>query len=115
MRHRHKDEEQEIHREYYIHVAPRLHVFTKTHTTILVLVLKAAYARDLNFYIVAPNLRINVTTWRPCEASYPSYLAEVSKALRNKGNLNSWLTRPLPTITECRRRIVPQIIKAYAR
>ena len=47
----------------------------------LYLVLEAAYARDLNFYIVAPNLRINVTKWRPCEAPYPAYLTEVSNAL----------------------------------
>ena len=46
----------------------------------LYLVLEAAYARDLNFYIVAPNLRVNVTTWRPYEASNPAFLAEVSKA-----------------------------------
>ena len=48
----------------------------------LYLVLEAAYARDLYFYIVAPNLRISVTTWRPCEASYPAFLAEVSKAIQ---------------------------------
>ena len=47
----------------------------------LYLVLESAYARDLNFYNVALNLRINVTTWCPCEASYPAFLAEVSKAL----------------------------------
>ena len=44
--------------------------------------LEAAYARDLHFYIVAPNLRISVTTWRPCESSYPAFLAEVSKAIQ---------------------------------
>ena len=44
--------------------------------------LEAAYVRDLHFYIVAPNLRISVTTWRPCEASYPAFLAEVSKAIQ---------------------------------
>ena len=48
----------------------------------LYLVLEASYARDLQFYIVAPNLRINVTTWRPCEASSPAFLAEISKALQ---------------------------------
>ena len=48
----------------------------------LYLVLEASYGRDLQFYIVAPNLRINVTTWRPCEASYPAFLAERSKALQ---------------------------------
>ena len=48
----------------------------------LYLVLVASYARDLQFYIVAPNLRINVTTWRPCEASSPAFLAEISKALQ---------------------------------
>ena len=36
VRHRHKDEEQESHYWYCIHVAPRLHVLTKTYTTILV-------------------------------------------------------------------------------
>ena len=46
------------------------------------LVTEATYARELSFYIVAPNLRINATTWRPCEASYPAFLAEVSKALQ---------------------------------
>ena len=35
----------------------------------LYLVLEASYAKDLHFYIVAPNLRINEATWRPCEAS----------------------------------------------
>ena len=44
--------------------------------------LEASYARDLHFCIVAQNLRINVTTWRPCEASYHAYLAEISKALQ---------------------------------
>ena len=48
----------------------------------LYLVLGAYYAWDLPFYIVAPNLRINVTTWRPCEASYPAFLGEISKALQ---------------------------------
>ena len=48
----------------------------------LYLVLEASYARDLHFYIVAPNLRINVTTWRPCEASYPAFLADISKAIQ---------------------------------
>ena len=46
----------------------------------LYLVVEASYARDLHFYIVAPNLTINVTTWRPCEASYPAFLADMSKA-----------------------------------
>ena len=31
----------------------------------LYLVLEASYAKDLHFYIVAPNLRINEATWRP--------------------------------------------------
>ena len=48
----------------------------------LYLVMEASYARDLHFYIVAPNLRINVTTWRPCEASYPAFLADISKAVQ---------------------------------
>ena len=48
----------------------------------LYLVLEAAYAKDLNFYIVASKLRFSATTWRPCEASYPAYLAEVSKPLQ---------------------------------
>ena len=48
----------------------------------LYLVLEASYARDLHFYIVAPNLSINVTTWRPCEASYPAFLADISKAIQ---------------------------------
>ena len=53
--------------------------------------LEASYARDLHFYVVAPNLRTNVTTWRPCEASYPAFLAEISKAVQRypgyRGNL----------------------------
>ena len=48
----------------------------------LYLVLEASYAKDLHFYIVAPNLRINVTTWRPSEASYTAFLAEISKAVQ---------------------------------
>ena len=48
----------------------------------LYLVLKASYAKDLRFYIVAPNLKINEATWRPCEAFSPAYLAEISKALQ---------------------------------
>ena len=48
----------------------------------LYLVLEATYARNLSFYPVAPNLRISATTWRPCAASYPAFLAEVSKALQ---------------------------------
>ena len=48
----------------------------------LYLVLEASYARDLHSYIVAPNLRINVTTWRPCEASYPAFWADISKAIQ---------------------------------
>ena len=45
--------------------------------------MEAAYARDLAFYIVAPNLRISNNSWRPCEASYPAFIAEVSKALQS--------------------------------
>ena len=48
----------------------------------LYLVTEAAYARELSCYKVAPILRINLATWRPCEASYPAFLAEVSKALQ---------------------------------
>ena len=48
----------------------------------LYLTLESSYAMDLNFYIVASNLRINATTWRPWEASYPAYPEEVSKALQ---------------------------------
>ena len=48
----------------------------------LYLVLEASYAKDLHFYIVAPNIRINEATWRLCEASYPAYLAQISKALQ---------------------------------
>ena len=48
----------------------------------LYLVLEASYARDLHFYFVPPNLRINVTTWRPCEASNPAFLAGISKAVQ---------------------------------
>ena len=59
----------------YMHLPRALQQF-------MYLVLEASYARDLHFYIVAPNLRINVTTWRPCEASYPAFLAEVSKAVQ---------------------------------
>ena len=59
----------------YIHLPRALQQF-------LYLVLEAAYARDLHFYIVAPILRISVTTWRPCEASYPAFLAEVSKTIQ---------------------------------
>ena len=50
---------------------------------LLYLVLEASYARDLHFYIVAPSLRINLTTWRPCEASYPAFLAEISEAVQS--------------------------------
>ena len=60
----------------YIHIPKALKQF-------LYLVLEASYARDLHFYIVAPNLRINVTTWHPCEASYPAFLAEISKAVQS--------------------------------
>ena len=59
----------------YMHLPRALQKF-------LCLVLEASYARDLHFYIVAPNLRINFTTWRPCEASYPAFLAEVCKAVQ---------------------------------
>ena len=58
----------------YVHVALPVQQF-------LYLVTEAAYVRELSFYIVAPNLRINSTTWRPCEASCPAFLAEASKAL----------------------------------
>ena len=46
----------------------------RTLQQLLYLVTEAAYARELNFYIVAPNLRIS--------ASYPAFIAEVSKALQ---------------------------------
>ena len=59
----------------YMHLPKALQQF-------LYLVLEASYARHLHFYIVAPNPRINVTTWRPCEALYPAFLAEVSKAVQ---------------------------------
>ena len=36
----------------------------------------------MHFYIVASNLRIKEAKWHPCEASYPAYLAETSKALQ---------------------------------
>ena len=31
---------------------------------------------------MAPNLRISAISWRPCETSYPAFLAEVSKGLQ---------------------------------
>ena len=46
------------------------------------LVLEAAFARDLCFHIVAPNLRISANLWRSCKTSYPTFLAEKSKALQ---------------------------------
>ena len=48
----------------------------------LYLVSEAAYAQNLYFHIVAPNLRISALTWRPCENSYPAFLAEISKAVQ---------------------------------
>ena len=60
----------------YVHLPRTLQQF-------LYLVMEAAYARDLAFYIVAPNLRISNNSWRPCEASYPAFIAEVSKALQS--------------------------------
>ena len=60
----------------YIHLPRALQQF-------LYLVLEASYAKDLHFYIVVPNFRIDVTTWRPCEASYPAFLAEISKAVQS--------------------------------
>ena len=49
---------------------------------LLYLISEAAYAQNLSFHIVAPNLRISATTWRPCENSYSAFLAEISKALQ---------------------------------
>ena len=68
-------------------------MFTKPLQQFQYLLMEAVYASDVNFHIVAPNLSISATTWRPCELSHPAFLAEVSKALqayyRYKGN--SWL------------------------
>ena len=47
----------------------------------LYLLSEAARPQNLCFYIVAPNLRISAMTWRPCENSYPAFLAEISNAL----------------------------------
>ena len=49
---------------------------------LLYLISEAAYAQKLSFHIVAPNLRVSATTWRPCENSYSAFLAEISKALQ---------------------------------
>ena len=54
----------------YIHLPRQLQQF-------LYLVTEAAHARDLPFYIVAPNLRISAMTWRPCDTSYLAFLAEI--------------------------------------
>ena len=59
----------------YIHLPNAMQKF-------LYLVVGASDAKDLHFYIIAPNLRINATTWRPCEASFPVYIAEISEALQ---------------------------------
>ena len=59
----------------YIHLPRQLQQF-------LYLVTEAAHARDLPFYIVAPNLRISAMTWRPCDTSYLAFLAEISKAVQ---------------------------------
>ena len=46
-------------------------------------VMKAAFARDIFFRIVAPNLRFNELTWRPCNTPYTAVLADVSRALQS--------------------------------
>ena len=67
-----------------VFVSPSVYIhFPRALQHFLYLVLGASYAWDLHFYIVAPNLRINVTTWRPCEASCPAFLAEISKVVQN--------------------------------
>ena len=64
-------------------MSPPGYIFLPRHIQhFLYLVLEAAYASNLSFYLVGPNLRISATTWRPCEAFYPAFLAEVSKALQ---------------------------------
>ena len=49
---------------------------------LLYLVSEASYSQNLSFYIIAPNLRVSATTWRPGENSYSAFLAEISKALQ---------------------------------
>ena len=49
---------------------------------LLYLVSEASYSQNLSFYIIAPNLRVSATTWRPGENSYSTLLAEISKALQ---------------------------------
>ena len=49
---------------------------------LLYLLSEAAHAQNLQFYIVAPNLRVSAMTWRPCENSYSALLAEISKVLQ---------------------------------
>ena len=82
MSHCHNDEEQETKYGNRVCVTPWVYTSAKGIATILVFGARSIFARDLHFYIVAPSLRINVTTWRPCEASYPAFLAEVSKAVQ---------------------------------
>ena len=45
-------------------------------------VMEAAFARDLCFHIVVPNLRISGNLWRPCETPYSAFSAKVSRALQ---------------------------------
>ena len=54
-----------------VHVAPGYVYLPRPVQQFFYLVMETAYSRELHFYIVAPILRINMTTWRPCEASYP--------------------------------------------
>ena len=66
-----------------IFVSPPGYMYlSRTRQEFLYLLLKAVYPRYLVFFIMTPNLRISANTWRPCETSYPAFLAEISKALQ---------------------------------
>ena len=73
-----------------IFVSPPIYMYLpRAIQQFLYIVLELAYARDLVFYIVAPNPRISANIWRSCEASYPAILAEKSKALQAYTGYNS--------------------------
>ena len=44
--------------------------------------METASAHDLCLFIVAPNLKLSATTWRPCGTADPVFLEEASKALQ---------------------------------
>ena len=85
---------------------------------LLYLVSEASYSQNLSFYIIAPNLRVSATTWRPGENSYSAFWRKSRKPCRlvpdTRATLSCWPMMLLPLTLACKWRTAPLMRMGYA-